>query len=83
MSKDNTNDTTEVTLPSLDGLSGHMTLSTQALSCVMLSLQKCLLEQSDITEILKDLRFNVTKDTNELVVLNPPPITFPDSGGSD
>lgn len=58
---------------------GSMTLSNQALSCVMLSLQKCLLEQSDITEILKGLEFKVNIDTNELVIMNPPAVLFPDT----
>ena len=62
---------------------GSMTLSSQALSCVMLSLQKCLLEQSDITEILKGLEFKVNMDTNELVIMNPPAVLFPDAGGTD
>ena len=61
----------------------EMTLSNQALSCVMLSLQKCLLEQSDITNILKGLKFQTNKDTNELVVINPPPVLFPETGGTD
>ena len=55
-----------------------MSLSNQALSCVMLSLQKCLLEQSDITEILKALEFKINEDTNELVILNPPAVIFPE-----
>ena len=66
-----------------DKLRLGMTLSTQALSCVMLSLQKCLLEQSDITEILKGLEFKVDLDTNQLVIMNPPAVLFPDTGGSD
>ena len=38
----------------------------------MMALQKCLLEQSDITEILRDLDFEQTEDG--LTVLNPPTV---------
>lgn len=52
-----------------------MTLSDQALSCVMVALQKSLMEQSDIVPVLKgfDLILQVQEDGSEqLVVLNPP-----------
>lgn len=52
-----------------------MILSDQALSCVMVALQKSLMEQSDIVPILKgfDLILQVQADGSEqLVVLNPP-----------
>ena len=45
-------------------------LSDQAIATVMLALQKCILEQSDITEILKGYNFSV--EEGELVVTNPP-----------
>tara|TARA_B100000424_G_scaffold196546_1_gene153861 strand:- start:410 stop:583 length:174 start_codon:yes stop_codon:yes gene_type:complete len=52
-----------------------MKLSNQALGSVMLALQKSLMEQSDITEVLKgfDLTLN---DEDELVITNPPVIEF-------
>jgi tRNA1(Val) A37 N6-methylase TrmN6 len=37
---------------------------------LMMTLQKCLMEQSDITELLKQLDFDAQGE--ELVVLNPP-----------
>ena len=50
-----------------------MKLSNQALGAVMMALQKSLMEQSDITETLKDFDFVVTGTSQgELVVTNPP-----------
>jgi hypothetical protein len=55
-----------------------MKLSEQAMVCIMGALQKCILEQSDIVPILKDLEFdkspNVSRwgGTGELVIKNPP-----------
>ena len=50
-----------------------MKLSNQALGAVMMALQKSLMEQSDITETLKDFDFVVTGTSqSELVVTNPP-----------
>ena len=54
-----------------------MNLSDQAIGTVMMALQKCLLEQSDITDILRDLDFEQTEDG--LTVLNPPTIHFEDA----
>ena len=52
-----------------------MKLSNQAMGALMLALQKCLMEQSDITEILKDFDFVTGGDSqDELYVLNPPSI---------
>lgn len=47
-----------------------MKLSDQAMSCVMVALQKSLLEQSDIVPLLKNLELSAVGD--ELVVNNPP-----------
>jgi hypothetical protein len=47
-----------------------MTLSDQALTCIMMALQKSLMEQSDIVPLLKGL--NLEKEGEELVVRNPP-----------
>lgn len=47
-----------------------MKLSDQALSSIMLALQKSLLEQSDIVPILKG--FDLVLDGEELLVKNPP-----------
>lgn len=50
-------------------------LSNQAMGSLMMALQKCLLEQSDITEILKDFKFRVN-ESRELMVMNPPIVKF-------
>ena len=47
-----------------------MKLSNQALSCVMVALQKSLMEQTDIVPLLKS--FEMTLEGDELVVSNPP-----------
>ncbi len=47
-----------------------MKLSNQALSCVMVALQKSLMEQTDIVPLLKS--FDMTLEGEELVVTNPP-----------
>ena len=47
-------------------------LSKQAVTVLMVTLQKCLIEQSDITELLDNWEL---EDTPEgLVVLNPPTV---------
>jgi len=52
-----------------------MKLSNQAMGALMLALQKCLMEQSDITEILKEFDFVTGGDSqDELFVLNPPTV---------
>ena len=50
-----------------------MKLSNQALGAIMMALQKSLLEQTDITEVLRSFDF-ITEGPNqsELVVTNPP-----------
>ena len=52
-----------------------MKLSNQALGSVMMALQKSLMEQSDITAVLKE--FDLVLDENEeLVITNPPVVAF-------
>lgn len=48
----------------------NMKLSDQALSCIMVALQKSIMEQSDIIPVLKGLKFVCAEE--ELTVLNPP-----------
>ena len=48
-----------------------MKLSNQAIGTLMMALQKCLLEQTDIIPILEGLNFQMDKNEN-LNVLNPP-----------
>jgi hypothetical protein len=50
-------------------------LSDQALMCVMMALQKSLMEQSDIVPVLKSFEFveqPLLDGTVELSVINPP-----------
>lgn len=47
-----------------------MQLSNQGIACVMLALQKALLEQTDIVPVLADFQFVETEQG--LVVANPP-----------
>lgn len=51
-----------------------MKLSEQALSCIMIALQKSIMEQSDIVPILQD--FNFISEDERLVVTNPPSSLF-------
>lgn len=52
-----------------------MILSDQALSCVMVALQKSLMEESDIVPVLKSFNFSL-QDNGELEVTNPPKEIF-------
>ena len=52
-----------------------MKLSNQALGALMMALQKSLMEQSDITEVLRGFDLVVNED-EELVITNPPVVTF-------
>ena len=52
-----------------------MKLTNQAMGAIMMALQKCLLEQSDITKIIGEFQFQM--DENEqLIVLNPPVVSL-------
>lgn len=55
-----------------------MKLSNQAAGALMMTLQKCLMEQSDIMPLLEDLNFEAGED-GELVVLNPPTLSIDES----
>jgi|TARA_R110000803_G_scaffold89639_1_gene156859 hypothetical protein len=47
-----------------------MKLSNQAIGALLMTLQKCLTEETDITELLSEWDLDV-KD-NQVIVLNPP-----------
>jgi hypothetical protein len=52
-----------------------MNLSDQALACVMVALQKSLMEQTDIVPVLKGFEFATQQfadGTTQLYVKNPP-----------
>lgn len=52
-----------------------MKLSNQAVGALLFTLQKCLAEQKDITELLGDWELEVRDD--EVFVSNPPPMKTP------
>ena len=49
-------------------------LSQQAVGTLLMTLQKCLAEESDITEVLSD--WNLFVEDNEIFVRNPPTFSF-------
>ena len=53
-------------------------LSNQAVGAIMMALQKSLLEQSDITPVLRGFQIQVD-DAGQLVVMNPPTVEVKDS----
>ena len=58
-----------------------MKLSNQAMGAMMMALQKSLMEQSDITDTLRN--FDFTLQDEELVVENPPIVNVSQSGETD
>ena len=54
----------------------ELNLSDQAIGAVMMSLQKSLMEQSDIVPVLKGFKFKLSE--LGLVVMNPPLVKFND-----
>jgi hypothetical protein len=52
-----------------------MKLSDQAIGALLMTLQKCLTEEADITELLKD--WILSEDNGELSVVNPPSFKRP------
>ena len=56
-------------------------LSNQAIGALMLALQKGLMEQADITELLQDFELMDTDDG--LVVQNPPVLRVPNEEESE
>ena len=54
-----------------------MKLSNQAMGALMMTLQKCLLEETDIVPLLQEMDFVVdNSNQSELVVVNPPVVSF-------
>jgi len=58
-----------------------MRLSRQAMTALMMALQKSLLEQSDIVPVLEGWQF--TDSDDGLVILNPPLVRMPDDMEDD
>ena len=52
-----------------------MKLSNQAIGAIMMALQKGIMEQTDITQLLQD--FDIVEAEEGLVVENPPVIEAP------
>jgi hypothetical protein len=52
-----------------------MKLSKQAVGALLMTLQKCLQEEADITELLAE--WNLSEKDGELFVDNPPPLHVP------
>ncbi len=48
-----------------------MKLSDQAVAAIMMALQKCIMEETDITDLLKGMDFQMGEN-EQLVALNPP-----------
>lgn len=58
----------------------NYSLSTQAVSAIMMALQKSLIEQTDIVPVL--MQFNIQiDDTGQLIVTNPPTFEVSTSQG--
>jgi len=56
-----------------------MKLSNQAMGALMMTLQKCLMEETDIVPLLQEMDFVVDGPSqSELVVVNPPVVSLDD-----
>jgi hypothetical protein len=55
-----------------------MKLSNQALGALMMALQKCLMEETDIVPLLQATEWELDSDGN-LFVTNPPVVGFEDT----
>ena len=56
----------------------NLKLSSQAIGALLMTLQKCLAEETDITELLSD--WNLHLENNEIFVINPPSFSFRTEG---
>jgi len=52
-----------------------MKLSQQAIGALLMTLQKCLSEEVDITELLGD--WNLRVENDQIFVINPPTVAPP------
>jgi hypothetical protein len=62
-------------------ISSKYKLSNQAVGAIMLALQKGILEQTDITHILKD--FEILNSVDGLIVNNPPTISLQEENNKE
>ena len=51
-----------------------MKLSNQAMGALMMTLQKCLMEETDIIGLLQEMDLQI--DGDEIIILNPPVISL-------
>jgi len=54
-----------------------MKLSNQAVGAIMMALQKGIMEQTDITQLLQD--FDIVETKEGLIVENPPVVDVPET----
>lgn len=59
----------------------NYTLSDQAVGALMMALQKSLMEQSDITPVIKGFQVQID-DAGQLVVINPPTVEMKDQSSN-
>jgi len=59
-----------------------MNLSDQAIGAIMMALQKAIMNQEDITEILRGFMLAFDNDDN-LVVINPPTVNAPEDDNAE
>ena len=59
-----------------------MKLSDQAIGAIMMALQKAIMNQEDITEILRGFILAFNNDDN-LVVVNPPTVAAPEEDNAE
>ena len=61
-----------------------MKLGTQAMGALMMTLQKCLLEERDIIPLLEQMEFSLENKSSEtLIIVNPPVVNFGDTEFGD
>jgi len=54
-----------------------MKLGNQAMGALMMTLQKCLLEERDIVALLEQMEFSLENKSSEtLIIVNPPVVDF-------
>lgn len=60
-----------------------MKLSNQAMGAIMLALQKGVMEQVDITGLLRSFELSYDKEKDEITVDNPPTISLEENATED
>lgn len=60
-----------------------MKLSNQAMGAIMLALQKGVMEQVDITGLLRSFELSYDKEKDEITINNPPTISLEENATED